>query len=82
MVATDGGDDVEPAPLPAGDGVVVLDTVADPELAAEGARPRPDPRGSSGSRRDAGPAPISDRIHLIVAEPPGRPGAVRRPSPS
>jgi isoleucyl-tRNA synthetase len=52
------------APLPGGEGVVVLDTTVTPELAAEGLA-RDVVRVVQTARRDAGLA-VSDRISLVV----------------
>jgi isoleucyl-tRNA synthetase len=52
------------APLPGGEGVVVLDTAVTPELAAEGLA-RDVVRVVQTARRDAGLA-VSDRISLVV----------------
>jgi isoleucyl-tRNA synthetase len=56
------------APLPAGRGVVLLDTEVTPELAAEGLA-RDLIRVVQQARRDAG-LDVSDRIALLVAAPP------------
>ncbi|GAA4598881.1 isoleucyl-tRNA synthetase [Actinoplanes octamycinicus] len=56
------------APLPAGGGVVVLDTVVTPELAAEGLA-RDVIRVVQQARRDAG-LDVSDRIALAVSASP------------
>ncbi|MEE6263464.1 isoleucine--tRNA ligase [Plantactinospora sonchi] len=55
------------APLPAGEGVVVLDTTVTPELAAEGLA-RDVIRVVQQARRDAG-LDVSDRIDLLVGAP-------------
>jgi isoleucyl-tRNA synthetase len=55
------------APLPGGEGVVVLDTAVTPELAAEGLA-RDVVRVVQMARRDAGLA-VSDRITLVVDAP-------------
>jgi isoleucyl-tRNA synthetase len=60
------------APLPGGEGVVVLDTAVTPELAAEGLA-RDVVRVVQMARRDAGLA-VSDRITLVV-DAPGEVGA-------
>jgi isoleucyl-tRNA synthetase len=67
LVAADPG---QSAPLPGGEGVVVLDTVVTPELAAEGLA-RDVVRVVQQARRDAG-LDVSDRIRLTV----GADGAV------
>jgi isoleucyl-tRNA synthetase len=59
------------APLPGGEGVVVLDTAVTPELAAEGLA-RDVVRVVQSARRDAGLS-VSDRISLVV-DPGGDPG--------
>ncbi len=53
------------APLPGGEGVVVLDTAVTPELAAEGLA-RDVVRVVQQARRDAG-LDVSDRITVVVA---------------
>jgi isoleucyl-tRNA synthetase len=53
------------APLPAGGGVVVLDTAVTPELLTEGLA-RDVIRVVQQARRDAG-LDVSDRIHLVVS---------------
>jgi isoleucyl-tRNA synthetase len=63
------------APLPAGAGVVVLDTEVTPELAAEGLA-RDVIRVVQQARRDAG-LDVSDRIALVLSAPPAVAGAVR-----
>jgi len=62
------------APLPGGEGVVVLDTTVTPELAAEGLA-RDVVRVVQLARRDAGLA-VSDRIALTVDAPPAVAAAV------
>lgn len=62
------------APLPAGRGVVVLDTEVTPELAAEGLA-RDVIRVVQQARRDAG-LDVSDRISLLVAATPAVSAAV------
>jgi isoleucyl-tRNA synthetase len=62
------------APLPAGRGVVLLDTEVTPELAAEGLA-RDLIRVVQQARRDAG-LDVSDRIALLVAAPPAVAAAV------
>ncbi|MEU4220010.1 isoleucine--tRNA ligase [Actinoplanes sp. NPDC026623] len=62
------------APLPAGRGVVVLDTEVTPELAAEGLA-RDVIRVVQQARRDAG-LDVSDRISLLVGAPPAVAAAV------
>ncbi|RSM51079.1 isoleucine--tRNA ligase, partial [Actinoplanes sp. ATCC 53533] len=62
------------APLPAGRGVVLLDTEVTPELAAEGLA-RDLIRVVQQARRDAG-LDVSDRIALRVAAPPAVAAAV------
>ncbi|MEO3748480.1 isoleucine--tRNA ligase [Plantactinospora sp. B5E13] len=56
------------APLPGGEGVVVLDTLVTPELAAEGLA-RDVIRVVQQARRDAG-LDVSDRIDLVVGASP------------
>ena len=58
-------DDENSAPLPAGAGVVVLDTAVTPQLAAEGLA-RDVIRVVQQARRDAG-LDVSDRIALVVS---------------
>jgi isoleucyl-tRNA synthetase len=65
MVATDAE---HSAPLPSGDGVVVLDTSVTPELAAEGLA-RDVVRVVQLARRDAG-LDVTDRISLVVDASP------------
>ncbi|MEU7905129.1 isoleucine--tRNA ligase [Actinoplanes sp. NPDC049118] len=62
------------APLPAGRGVVVLDTAVTPELAAEGLA-RDVIRVVQQARRDAG-LDVSDRISLLVGATPAVSAAV------
>ncbi|MFI1988434.1 isoleucine--tRNA ligase [Actinoplanes sp. NPDC020271] len=62
------------APLPAGAGVVVLDTAVTPELAAEGVA-RDVIRVVQQARRDAG-LDVSDRIALVVGASPAVRAAV------
>jgi isoleucyl-tRNA synthetase len=62
------------APLPAGEGVVVLDTTVTPELAAEGLA-RDVVRVVQMARREAG-LDVSDRITLVVDAPPAVGAAV------
>jgi isoleucyl-tRNA synthetase len=72
LVATDAENS---APLPGGAGVVVLDTVVTPELAAEGVA-RDVIRVVQQARRDAG-LDVSDRITLVLAASPATVAAVR-----
>jgi isoleucyl-tRNA synthetase len=64
LVAADAGHSV---PLPAGGGVVVLDTTVTPELAAEGVA-RDVVRVVQLARREAGLA-VSDRVAVVIAAP-------------
>ncbi len=63
------------APLPGGEGVVVLDTEVTPELAAEGLA-RDVVRAVQQARRDAG-FDVADRITLVVEAGPATVEAVR-----
>jgi isoleucyl-tRNA synthetase len=63
------------APLPAGEGVVVLDTAVSPELATEGLA-RDVVRVVQQARREAGLA-VTDRVELVVEAPAQVVAAVR-----
>jgi isoleucyl-tRNA synthetase len=62
------------APLPSGDGVVVLDTAVTPELEAEGVA-RDVIRVVQQARREAG-LDVSDRVSVVVEGPPSVTAAV------
>ncbi len=68
-------DPANSAPLPGGDGVVVLDTEVTPQLAAEGLA-RDVIRVAQQARREAG-LDVADRITLLVEASPATSAAVR-----
>ncbi|WP_432831127.1 isoleucine--tRNA ligase [Dactylosporangium sp. CA-092794] len=67
-------DPTQSAPLPGGEGVVVLDSTVTPELAAEGLA-RDLVRVVQQARRDAG-LDVSDRITVVVDAPPSATAAL------
>ncbi|BCB84493.1 hypothetical protein Psuf_018060 [Phytohabitans suffuscus] len=68
LVAADAGGSAHSAPLPGGEGVVVLDTAVTPELAAEGLA-RDVVRVVQQARRDA-QLDVTDRVALALAASP------------
>src|SRR4029450_1245329 len=75
LVAASSDGSSQAAPLPASDGVVILDTEVTPELAAEGLA-RDVIRVVQQARREAG-FDVSDRISLVLAATPATAAAVR-----